>query len=145
MFNINDINSEIKRIFFQVLATGNKFICKCQPGMIKYNINDAEVLITYFKNVNYIPIKDYSNTFKLDYRIITVDYTSLSPVSLVNSKYVKFNFTINIDGVDAFDIDLTEEEYADVVRILDNVIKDYKLDKLNSIDEITENCIENDD
>lgn len=145
MFNINDINSEIKRIFFQVLATGNKFICKCQPGMIKYSINDAEVLITYFKNVNYIPIKDYSNTFKLDYRIITVDYTSLSPVPLVNSKYVKFNFTIRIDGVDAFDIDLTEEEYADVVRILDNVIKDYKLDKLNSIDEITENCIENDD
>ena len=57
----------------------------------------------------------------------------------------KFNFTISIDGVDSFDIDLTEEEYADVVRILNNVIKDYKLDKLNSIDEITENCIENDD
>lgn len=145
--DINNLNSEIKRIFFQILATGNKYITGIFGNCIVYKINDSIVNIACIKDLNYTPNNDFSKIFGINQQIVSgIAYTVLGTnYASSNLDNIKYNFCLNIEGVGSFDIvDLSDMEYAETMAIITNVIKDYKLNILESIDSVTENYLDND-
>lgn len=154
----NNLNSEIKRLFFQLLATGNKYVNHVYDGAIKYyfKIDDTQYCHTihFFKSYNYV-----ANENEASNKINKLGIPTHNPNTLylpkgcdcdcdcksvaINNDNIKVSFTVNIDKLGSFPIiDLTEDEYAQAMRIITNVCKEFKIKQLEILDEITENALD---
>lgn len=152
-----NLNSEIKRLFFQLLATGNKYVKHVYSGSISYNVKVEDEYychsINFFKNANYKANEDTaSDTInKLDIptipsNLFVRDFVCDATAKVndnINYDNVKVSFTIDIYKLGSFPIvNLTEEEYFEAMRIISNISREFKIKQLELLDEITENAID---
>lgn len=148
--DVNNLNSEVKRLFFQLLTTGNTYIKAIDNGSILYVINEHHYHIYYFKDPSYTPdenrvsntINDLCVPFRGSFYGIplygqnVLDYSNKGNI---NEDNVKISFELYIEGIGTLPIvNLSLSEYCDAVRIITNVSKEWKLKQLDILDELTE-------
>lgn len=148
--DVNNLNSEVKRLFFQLLTTGNAYIKSIDNGSIQYEINKRIYYIHYFKDPSYTPDENIvSNTINNLYVPFrggvcgvplceknALDYFNKNNI---NEDNVNISFELYISGIGTLPIvNLSLSEYCDAVRIITNVSKEWKLKQLDILDELTE-------
>ena len=154
----NNLNSEIKRIFFQLLTTGNKYVNNVYDGTINYHFKIDDVRygysINFFKSYNYVANENESSN-----KINKLEIPNRNPNTVyfskgcccdcdcksidINNDNIKASFTIDIEKLGSFPIiGLTDEEYAQAIRIITNVCKEFKIKQLEILDELTENALD---
>ena len=148
--DVNNLNSEVKRLFFQLLTTGNAYIKSIDNGTIQYEINKHIYYIYYYKDPSYTPDENIvSNTINNLcvpfrggvcgvplYEKNVLDYFNKNNI---NEDNVNISFELYIAGIGTLPIvNLSLSEYCDAVRIVTNVSKEWKLKQLDILDELTE-------
>ena len=108
----NNLNSEIKRLFFQLLATGNKYVNHVYDGTINYHFKIDDVRygysINFFKSYNYVANENESSN-----KINKLEIPNRNPNTVyftkdcccdcdcktidINNDNIKASFTIDID------------------------------------------------
>ena len=145
--DVNNLNSEVKRLFFQLLTTGNAYIKAIDNGSIQYEINKRIYYIYYFKDPSYTPDENIvSNTinnlcvpFRGGVPLYEKNVLDYFNKNNINEDNINISFELYISGIGTLPIvNLSLSEYCDAVRIITNVSKEWKLKQLDILDELTE-------
>lgn len=149
MNNLTELDKRIKELFFQLLATGNRYVSYVNPGHVCYKLIDDSTS-TY--NDDGVKVGGKEVCWELSYYKYKIDIeneikgmhsaniSELHYFAICESKQNNDMWTFTLSrGCNMYVVKgLSLHEYADACTILDNIIKEHNLNELNQLDRLTD-------